>query len=83
MIEPYFQPQIKLHRSTGICIGSNAFPSTGICPISIGSINPIAKNKADSINFFKLLWFICEKFINKFKVWSIILYHYYHKKSMV
>ena len=39
---PYFQPQMKPHNKTGMCIGRSILPICGICPVANGRIIPRA-----------------------------------------
>ena len=48
---PYCQPQIKAHRNTGRCMGSNMLPISLICPVKKGSTKPMARNIAASSRF--------------------------------
>lgn len=52
--KPYSLPQIKPHSKTGICIGSNIVPISGICPVTKGKTSPSAKKNA-----LRVIFFIC------------------------
>ena len=47
--KPYFHPQINPHNKTGICIGHNIDPISGICPVKYGNIIPSDINVADKV----------------------------------
>ena len=46
---PYFHPQINPHNKTGICIGHNIEPISGICPVKNGNTNVNDKKIADNV----------------------------------
>ncbi len=55
---PHFHEQIKPQRITGMCIGHNIAPISGICPVKKGRIIASAKNSAENtslVKFFLLL----------------------------
>ena len=43
---PYGHPHKKPHKSTGICMGHNAFPNCGICPVKKGNTIASARHTA-------------------------------------